>query len=95
LSKWTISEYDNMPADANGYPMPISRKPRNSTGLTVAGQVNLSGGRYVRFCGDTNAHVAVGTIAQHQATTNDEFVPAGQDYWVDPEGAPAINFIVG
>lgn len=95
MAKWTISEYATMPTDANGVFMPISRKPMNSTGLAAAGQVALSGGRYVRFCGDTNAHVAIGTTTAHQATTSDEFVPAGQDYWLDPEGASALNFIVG
>ena len=95
MSKWTISEYDNLPVDASGAAMQISSKPRASTGLVAAGQVTLSGGRYVRFCGDTNAHVAIGTIAAHPATTNDEFVPAGMDYWVAPGGASALNFIVG
>lgn len=93
MAVWTISEYATLPTDANGNFMPISRKPMASTGLTAQGQVALNGGRYVRFCGDTNAHVAIGTTAQHQATVNDEFVPAGQDYWFDPEGASAMNFI--
>jgi hypothetical protein len=92
MAKWTISEYDTLPFDANGVALPISRRPRNSSGATAAGQVNLTGGRYVRFCGDTNAHVHIGTSG---ATTADEFVPAGMDYWLAPEGATAINFIVG
>jgi hypothetical protein len=95
MAKWVISEYDSLPVDANGIPMPISRKPRASTGVTAAGQVPLTGGRYVRFCGDTAAHVAIGTTGQHAASTSDEYVPAGMDYWLDPEGASALNFIVG
>jgi hypothetical protein len=82
-----------MPVDAAGAIMPFGRKPRSRQGVTAPGQVPLSGGRYVRFCGDTAAHVAIGTTAQHQATTADEYVPAGMDYWVDPEGAQALNFI--
>jgi hypothetical protein len=95
MSKWTITEYDSLPVDANGFPLQMGRKPRSSSGATVAGQVTLNGGRYVRFCGDTAAHVAIGTTGQHQATTADEYVPAGMDYWLDPEGATALNFIVG
>lgn len=95
MSKWTISEYDSLPLDANGIALPISRRPRASTGVTAAGQVALTGGRYVRFCGDTAAHVAIGTTGQHQASTSDEYVPASQDYWLAPEGATALNFIVG
>lgn len=92
MSKWTLSEYGDLPRDAAGNPIPISRKARKSTGFTVAQPAITPGvGTVVcRFCGDTAAHVKIGT----GAGTDDEYVPAGQDYWFCPEGNQ-ISFIVG
>lgn len=92
MAKWTISEYSHLPIDGAGNPIPISRKSRQSQGVVAAGTVNTAAGsRYVRFCGDTAAHVKVGT----GASTNDEYVAAGVDHWVALDDQTSISFIVG
>lgn len=92
MAKWTLSEYGQMPQDSLGNPLPISRAARQSRGYTAA-QANIAlgqGTQYCRFCGDTAAHVKMGT----GAATSDEYVPAGQDYFFAADSA-IISFIVG
>ena len=93
MSKWTITEFDVLPKDPASLPIPVGGPPVNSQGVTAAGVVTLSGAtRYVRFCGDTAAHVRLGSSG---ASTNDAYVTAGQDYWFGTNGLTSMNFIVG
>jgi hypothetical protein len=92
MSKWIVTEYESLPLDKYGVPVPISRKAIASRKFVAAtSPVALDGKtRFVRFCGDTAAHVK----ADVNATDNDEYVAAGADYWLAPDGA-VISFIVG
>jgi hypothetical protein len=93
MAKWTISEYDVMPLDKVGNAMPIARKSLASRKFTVATDpIALNPNtRFVRFCGDTAAHVK----AAAAAADTDEYVPAGQDYWLAADAAAVMSFIVG
>lgn len=93
MAKWTLSEYGQLPIDANGNPIPISRGARNSRGFTAA-QANVAigaGTQFCRFCGDTAAHVKLAA----GASPSDEYVPAGQDYWFSAQDSSVLSFIVG
>lgn len=92
MAKWTISEYDVLPLDKVGNPIPIARKALASRKFAVATDpIVLNGNtRFVRFCGDTAAHVK----AAGGATDSDEYVPAGQDFWLAPDGT-VLSFIAG
>ena len=93
MSKWTITEFDVLPKDPAGLAISVGGPPVNSQGVTGAGTVALSGAtRFVRFCGDTAAHVRLGP---NGASTSDPYVPAGVDYWFGTNGQTSINFIVG
>lgn len=94
MAKWTFSEYSQLPTDSEGNPLQIASKANRlaKTGSAAAGTFSLQGGtRFVRFCGDTNAHVEIGSAAD----TTCDFVPAGQEYWIATLGAPQLTFIVG
>jgi hypothetical protein len=92
MPKWTVSEYETLPLDRNGIPIPISRKAIASNKFVAAtSPIALDPKtRFVRFCGDTAAHVK----AAAGATDGDEYVPAGLDFWLAPDGA-VMSFIVG
>jgi hypothetical protein len=77
MAKWTISEYSHLPTDAAGNILPVYTKPRVSVGKTAAATVDLNAAtRFVRFIGDTAAHVALGAAA----TTDNPYVPAGAEF---------------
>jgi hypothetical protein len=93
MAKWIISEYDVMPLDKVGNALPIARKALASRKFAAAtDNIALNANtRYVRFCGDTAAHVKAGA----GAADTDEYVPAGQDFWLAPDAAALMSFIVG
>lgn len=94
MSKWTITEYSQLPTDGAGNVLPIFNRPRASAGAVAAGTVNISQGtRYIRFVGDTAAHVAIGAAA----ATSDPYVPAGAEFLVavDPRFETQLTFIAG
>jgi hypothetical protein len=64
MAKWTISEYSHLPKDAGGNILPVYGKPRVSAAAAAGGTTNLNAGtRYVRICGDTAFHAAIGAAA--------------------------------
>lgn len=92
MAKWIVTEYESLPLDKYGIPIPISRKAIASRKFVAAtSPIALDPKtRFVRFCGDTAAHVK----ADVAAADTDEYVPAGLDFWLAPDGA-VISFIVG
>jgi hypothetical protein len=94
MAKWTISEYSHLPAGANGAQLPVYSRPRATVGKTAAATVTLNPAtKFVRFIGDTAAHVALGAAA----TTDDPYVAAGAEFVIglDSRDATQLTFIAG
>lgn len=92
MAKWTISEFSHLPDDAAGEPLPIYGSVRASVGKVAPATINLTPGTvFVRFCGDTAAHVALGAAA----TADAPYVPAGAEFALATGGATQFTFIAG
>jgi hypothetical protein len=94
MSKWTISEYSQLPKDAAGNILPVYGRPRASVGKVAAATVTLNPGtRYVRICGDTAFHAAIGPAA----STDDPYTAAGAELVIalDTGSDTQLTFIAG